>query len=61
MKTGPKLRGSNVDEAAQRPANLSRAAGGRATEPSSATVSLQRRNRLPAHAQETAADIKARP
>jgi hypothetical protein len=61
MKTGPNLRVYNVDEAAQRPAYLSRAAGGRATEPGSAKVGLQRRKQLLARAQEMAADIKARP
>jgi hypothetical protein len=60
IKTGPKRR-VDVVEAAQRLAYLSRAAGGQATEPGSAKVSLQRRNRLLARAQETAADIKARP
>ena len=50
-----------MNEAAQMLAYLSRAAGGRATEPGSAKVSLQRRKQLLARAQETAADIKARP
>jgi len=58
---GPKSGVSNVNEAAQMLAYLSRAAGGPATEPGSAKVSLQRRKQLLARAQETAADIKARP
>ena len=61
MKTGPKSRVYNVDEAAQMLAYLSRAAGGRTTEPGSAKVSPRRRKQLLARAQETAADIKARP
>ena len=60
ITTGPKRRVDVVD-AAQRLAYLSRAPGGRATEPGSAKVSLQRHKRLLAHAQETAAAIKARP
>jgi hypothetical protein len=61
IKTGPKSRVYNVDEAAQRLACISRAAGGRATEPGSVTVGLQRRKRLLARVQETAAGVKARP
>ena len=60
MKTGPKRRVDVVD-GAQRLPYRSRAAGGRATEPGSAKVSLQRHKRLLARAQEMAADLKARP
>jgi hypothetical protein len=60
IKTGPKLR-VDVVEAARRPACLTRPAGGRAIEPGSAKVSLQRGKQLLARVQETAADIKTRP
>jgi hypothetical protein len=61
MKTGPKRRVVDVADAALLPANLSREAGRRQTEPSNPNISLQRRKRLLARAQEMAADIKARP
>ena len=60
-KTVPTWRVDNVDEAKPMPDHRSREAGRRESEPGSATVSLQRRERLLARARETAADIKARP
>jgi hypothetical protein len=49
-----------ADEAAVRPAYLSREAGRRKTESSSARVSVQRRRQFLARVRKTAADIKAR-
>jgi hypothetical protein len=61
MKTRPKRRVVDEGDAALIPANLSRAAGRRKTEPSNPNISVQRRKRLLARAQQIAADIKARP
>jgi hypothetical protein len=61
MKTGPKWRVYNVNEAALMLAYLSREAGWRRTEPRDPKVNSQRRRQLLARAQEMAADIKARP
>jgi hypothetical protein len=61
MKTGPKGRVFDVEDAALMPANPSRAARRRKTEQSNPNISSQRRKRLLARAQRMAADIKARP
>jgi hypothetical protein len=60
-KTALMWRVYNVDEVTPMPDHRSREAGRRKAEPGSATVSLQRRERLLARAREMAADIKARP
>ena len=61
MTTGWKLHVYSADEAAQRLESLPGAAGRRRSEPGSEKVNPQRRKQLLARAQETAADIRARP